>query len=82
VKLVRLLVLVAAALATVMVVVAYRRGVSSGEPFAAELRSVAGEWSCPALRERARKAMLDGLNAAELRAVAADRELAVAALEH
>jgi hypothetical protein len=78
VRLLRFLVVAAAALTAAVALAAYRRSTGGGEPFGAELRAVAGDWSCPALRERARRAALDGLHAAELRGEAADRELAVA----
>jgi len=70
----------AAALTCVLAVGAYRRSVADGMPFGEALTATVGEWSGPALRERARVAALNGLRAAELRAEAADRELADAAL--
>jgi hypothetical protein len=78
VRLLRLLFVATAALTAAVALAAYRRSAGGGGPFGAELRAVAGEWSCPSLRERARRAALDGLHAAELRADAADRELGVA----
>lgn len=79
-KLLRLAALVAAALTCVLSVSAYRRSVADRVPFGDALIATVGEWSGPALRERARVAALNGLHAAELRAEAADRELADAAL--
>jgi hypothetical protein len=81
VKLLRFLALVAAALTVAVAVTALRRSGQSGQPFGTELRAVAAEWACPELYERARRAAVDGLRAAELRAEAADRELAAAAPE-
>lgn len=79
-KLLRLAVQVVAVLTFVAAVVVYRRSVADGVPFGAALTATAGEWSGPALRERARVAALNGLRAAESRAEAAERDLADAAL--
>lgn len=74
----RWLALVAAAVAAVLAVTAYRRSARSGAPFGVCLRDVAGEWSLPALRARARRSVGDGLSAAALREGAADHDSAAA----
>jgi hypothetical protein len=79
VKLLRLAALAATALTCVMAVGAYRRSVADGVSFGDALSALVGEWSGPALRERARVAALNGLRAAEMRSEAADRELTDAA---
>lgn len=78
-RLIRCLFLLTAVLTSALALAAYRRSAGDNEPFGVALRSVAGEWSCPSLRRRVRQAALDGLHAAELRAAAADRDLADAA---
>jgi hypothetical protein len=75
-KLLRLLVLIGTLLSATMAAVAYWRSGRSGEPFGACLRDVAGEWSLPSVRERARLAAVDGLRAMALRETAAERDLA------